>query len=148
MNNAKQNRYLSTIQRYMPNVNRVADSTKSLIVEVTKADVRRGEQKEPDNCAMVKAIVRCGDADAAVVRRHAIYLVRGDLAIRYVTSPRLARELVAFDRSRDFEPGEYILSRICPCRRIGVDKRPRAGGGKGKTSGTARVCRRTTNIRG
>jgi hypothetical protein len=119
MPNSHQSKLVSRIQRFCPEVNRVADATKPITITVTKRDVQKSSKKNPENCAMACSFKRRG-WDSAIIHRSTAYLVRGDLAVRYFVPQSVVREIVSFDRHGDFRPGDYHLSAIDPSRRIGA----------------------------
>ncbi len=115
------------IRAFFPEVNRVADSTKSLKVTVTEKDCKSAKEKKEDDCAMAHALERELKCDGAIVRKNVAYIIKGDLAIKYQVPGSVSREIVSFDRNHDFRPGEYQLSAVYKCRR--ADYKPRSSRG-------------------
>lgn len=100
------------IRQYFPQVNRVADSTKPLIVCVKPCDISSAKSKKEDDCAMAHALERQEKCDGAIVRSSQAWIIRGDLAVKYAVPPSLSREIVSFDRHHDFREGTYQLSPV------------------------------------
>lgn len=113
----------------------VVDATKPVIINISDRDVASGDKKSPDGCAAAKCAVRtianCTDARIHLSR---CYLRIGNRYYRYLTSPSLKLEIVAFDRGGKFMAGEYVLNAPPKSQRKGY-KRP---GGKVKTQGRRR----------
>lgn len=96
----------------------IIDAKRPLVVHVTAEDIAHADRKEPDDCAMARAVRR--DCHAKEVRVHLgrVY-VRSNQGnwVRYMTPPSLRAEIVAFDRGGSFEPGEFVLGAPQPSRR-------------------------------
>lgn len=108
------------LQKHFPQVEKVTDARESILVTVTKRDVDGGRRKEPGSCALAKACVRDQHADGALINLSFSYIIRGKVATRYKTSNTVSREIVSFDRHRDFATGiNYRLSKVAPGARIG-----------------------------
>lgn len=108
------------IKKHFPKVRRIVDSTRTLEVTVTPADVAAGNPLDPEGCALVKACVRQKIADAAIIGISYSYLIKGDTAVRYHTSTAVSREITSFDRHKDFAAGmNYKLSKISKSNRLG-----------------------------
>lgn len=110
---------LYRLKKHFPNVTRVADASAALEVTVTKDDGSHGKKKQEDACAMANACVRQYGCEGALIRPRVAYLISGDLAIRFSVPNSVAREIVSFDRHHDFRPGDYQLSAISKCNRLG-----------------------------
>lgn len=98
---------LNIIRRYHPNVAKVVEAKRDTQIRVTAEDCRAGKRKGPSSCAMAKAFER--EYDGAIVSLSVAYLIKGDVATRYVVPQAVSREIVSFDRAKKFEPGEYSL---------------------------------------
>jgi hypothetical protein len=109
---------LSIVRKYHPNVNRVIDAKKPVTINVTAEDCRNGKKKGASSCAMARAFER--SYDGAIISLATAYLVKGDTAIRYRVPDAVTREIVSFDRSKQFAPGEYKLAQIEPARKLGL----------------------------
>lgn len=118
MNEQRAPAIVGRIRQFFPQVNRVADSTKSLTVTVTERDCKNAKEKKEDDCAMAHALERELKCDGAIVRPTVAWVIKGDLAVKYQVPGSVAREIVSFDRHHDFRPGEYQLSAVYKCRRM------------------------------
>lgn len=118
---------LSYINKLYPGVKTVHDSNASIEIEVTAKDCSTGKMKEPDECAMARAIKRQLHATGAIVGPAYTYIIKGTKAFRFKTSPAVKTELTSFDRHRDFAEGVYAVSRICPSNRLGSHNDKRSG---------------------
>lgn len=135
---------LNLVQKFFPNVQKVKDATRSIKIEVTRADARSRHIKGHKACAMAQACKRAFRLDGAVVSRTIAYLIKNRVATRYDVPDTVAREVVAFDRGATFAPGQYQLSR--PVYRLGTRPNPTPGNRDGSRPGSG-VRHRTTNIR-
>lgn len=98
----------------------VIDATKPVEVTVTAKDGAAGRKLDEHECAMAKAVCRKPGVDGAIIGVSYSYVIQGDTATRYKTPVSVSREIVSFDRHRDFAPGQYGLSPISPSQRLGV----------------------------
>lgn len=101
---------------------KVVDATKPLKITISKADVAKGDTKDPGACAAARAAVRSGECTEARVHIGRTYLKvktpSGRAAWRrYLTPKSLRTEIVAFDRGATFAPGEYTLVPLPPATR-------------------------------
>jgi hypothetical protein len=115
---------LSRVRRYYPKVSRVVDATKPIKVNVKSCDVSGARKKDPTSCALARSFVREQDCDGAIIRAFIAYLIKGDTATRYIIPHSVSREIVSFDRHKDFRTGEYQLSAIHNWLRLGAKGRP------------------------
>ncbi len=122
MKQTKGKSVLSIVKKYHPEVKTVVDAKKPITIIVSKADCRNGNLKEPDNCAMAKALQR--EHDGAIISLSTAYIVDGEKATRYKVPESVAREIVSFDRNHKFAAGEYSLRVPSDCERIGPRNRP------------------------
>lgn len=146
--NSIQAKLVSRIRRFAPQVDRVADANRPIMVRVTPGDIRKADKKDPSNCAMACSFRRAG-FDAAIIHPTKAYLIKGTLAIRYHVPESVLREIVSFDRHADFKAGVYQLSAIYKTDKIGADTRPsNRGSGKNKKAiSRPLVVHRTEGIR-
>lgn len=99
----------------------VIDATVPLTVIINKQDTH-AVRKNPKKCAIAQSCVRKGlDVRVHLTR---VYVKRGDKWRRYVMSPSMRTEVVAFDRGGDFQPGTYRLMPPPPTQKLGVDRGP------------------------
>lgn len=108
-----------TIKRAYPNVKTIIDAKRQVSIHVTENDCKNGEAMEPTECALAKAVKRQFHADVAIIGLGCSYIIKGDKATRFRTPERVQREIVSFDRSKDFASGDYKLSVMSPTARFG-----------------------------
>lgn len=138
---------LATVRRYFPYVEEVVDADESITINVTKRDSETSKKRDPANCALVHACKRLHIADAAIIGLSYSYLIKGTTATRYKTSCTVSREIVAFDRHKQFAAGQnYRLSRVSPQARIGTQHRG-GQGSKNKKARTPKAVHKTAFVR-
>jgi hypothetical protein len=115
-------RALQIVQKYHPEVTKVVDATKPLVVRVSKGDCDKASAKMPDECAVAKAIQRTHKT--AIISSTTSYIIDGNKATRYKTPMAINKEIVSFDRSRIFAPGEYKLNAPSKHEQLGPRERP------------------------
>ncbi len=112
---------LHRVRKYFPQVEEVKDSNESIQIRVIPKDARLGNKKDPAGCALARACVREGLADGAIIGIGMSWLVNGQMATRYSTATTTAREIVSYDRSKQFvKANDYLLSKIAPSNKMGV----------------------------
>jgi hypothetical protein len=99
---------LTLVKLYHPNVTAVEDAKKNLSITVIAADCKSNGRKSPSACAMAKACTR--QFDGAIISIATAYIIKGNKAIRYKVPNTVSREILAFDRNTNFEPGVYHLA--------------------------------------
>ena len=127
---------------------KVRDATKSIVVSVENQDAQAGDRNNPQQCALAKACMRRNIADGAIIGISRIWLIKGNVATRYMTSESVAREITSFDRHQYFAPGkDYVLGKIAPTQKMGATKK--YAGSKSKTHGEEPMIHKhkTINIR-
>ncbi len=102
---------LSIVRRHFPNVNKVQDATKNLTIDVTSSDEKKSKRRNMNECAMAVACKRAYQADGVILSRKIAYLIKYDLAVRFLIPESVAREITSFDRGAGFSPGIYHLHR-------------------------------------
>jgi hypothetical protein len=140
---------LNIIRKKFPEVERVRDSRRTIVIRVKPIDTTSGRKKDPASCALARACVREQIADAAIIGIGYSWLIKGKVATRYKTSTGVGREITSFDRHQDFAAGsDYKLSRVAPSARMNKYK---GNGGPHKTkrddSKTVVHHHHTANIR-
>ncbi len=114
---------LNNIRKKFPQVERVRDSRRTIVIRVKPIDSTSGHKKDPESCALVRACIRENIADAAIIGIGNSWLIKGKVATRYKTSTGVGREITSFDRHQDFAVGnDYKLSKIAPASRMGKYK--------------------------
>lgn len=107
-----------SVRRLFPDVVKMVDATEGVEVTVTPRDCGRGAKPlDAAGCAMARAFERQHEADGAVIGLSRSYIVKGDTVVRFTTPQTVAREIVSFDRSHDFAPGNYHLGPLSPANR-------------------------------
>lgn len=110
---------LRRLQRLWPEVDTVEDAQENVIISVLAED-QKATRSDPGDCALARACVREGIADVALIGKGISYLIKGNLATRYMTPETVAREIVSFDRHGDFAAGrDYHLGKVSPSARFG-----------------------------
>lgn len=100
---------LKIVQKHFPNVKSVVDAKRSLIAEVTPADLKLAKRKDHAKCAMAVACKRSKSLDGMLVSTSIAYAIKGNKATRYVVPNNVNREVTAFDRGAEFALGVYRL---------------------------------------
>ncbi len=137
---------LEIVRRFHPNVESVKDSTKPLIIEVTKKDCESKAVKNQKECAMAQACKRQLKADGVIICLSTSYIIKGTHATRYKNTEAISREVVSFDRKAGFEPGIYELAKVPPTSKLGRNN-GRHGKGEGKSYPPKFHHHRTENVR-
>ncbi len=110
---------LTIVREFYPKVEKVRDAKQPLIIEVTKADAASRAAKSHVACALAVACKRRFHMEGVVISRSTAYLVKRNLALRFLLPNTLRSEIVAFDRGAQFSPGIYHLSAVPESRRLG-----------------------------
>jgi hypothetical protein len=119
---------LQRVKRLFPKVETVSDWTGARItVTVTETDAQKASPGVESRCALAKAACRSLKLDGAIIGLSYSYLIKGTHATRYNTPATVAREMVSFDRNRDFDKGAYHLARISKSNRLGVKRQQKSG---------------------
>jgi hypothetical protein len=113
---------LALVRKYYPKVKKVVDSNKGITVEVSSKDEKYSLPGNPARCALARACRRLKKADGAIIGLTYSYLIQGTKATRFKTSEGVSREIVSFDRHKDFAQGSYRLSPVSKANRLGVYK--------------------------
>lgn len=113
---------LTMVQKYYPGVTTVRDAKRPRVIQVTPEDCKRGNKKEPADCALAKAFKR--KFDGAIISTSKSYLIKGKIALRYDTPESVSREVISFDRNHNFEPGQYHLAPVAKANKLGARNRP------------------------
>jgi len=117
----------------------VVPSHRRLRINITQADIDKGEVLNPNACAAAQAIQRALKKQAKV-HRGVTYLDEGKAYRKYRTSTALRMETIIFDRGGRFMPGEYDLLDV-PIRSLVPAQKP-------KPSGRSRTPVKRRNIPG
>jgi hypothetical protein len=128
----KKYRLPRSIRRMFPKVEYAVDATSAIEVSVNKKDCESAEALNPMECALARAAKRELHVDGVIIGMSTSYVIKGNKATRYDTPESVAREIVSFDRHKDFSPGDYHLMPKPPSVRFGESRYPHAGGSGGK----------------
>jgi len=103
----------------------VVDAGKKMKLRITRADVSGAKKSDPANCAAARAISRELKVDARVHMTRT-YIKMGPKNkqkwVRFITPQAISREITAFDRGAQFEPGDYTLIPAPPSNQLGMHK--------------------------
>ena len=121
----------------------VVPSHRRLRINITQADIDKGEVLNPNACAAAQAIQRALKKQAKV-HRGVTYLDEGKAYRKYRTSTALRMETIIFDRGGRFMPGPYDLLDV-PIRELGYGSTTKK---KPKPSGRSRAPAKRRNIPG
>lgn len=121
----------------------VKNGKHSISIMVTPGDIKKAVVKDPTHCVAAIACRRelgCTEARIHVGRT---YLRFNGHWERYHTSPNLRSEIIAYDRSGKFIPGEYVLRKMQPAQATGK----RQGSNKPTKNKFKRRSYHTLNVR-
>ena len=131
-----------SLHRLFPNVKKAYDASDSIEVKVITRDCEISTKKDPTECAMAKALKRELKASKVIIGMTSSYVINGDTAVRFQTPGSVQKELVSFDRHKDFEPGDYYLKPHSKTNKLGYPKEP---GKSGKS--VKRAYHKTARVR-
>lgn len=136
-----------SLRQMFPDLKTVIDAKRPVEVRVQAKDCAGATPLDLGHCAMARAAMRQYKVDHAVIGLGSSYLIKGTKAIRFKTPASVQREIVSFDRHKDFAPGAYSLAVVSPSLRFGAQARS----GKHKAARAAHKARRrihkTANVR-
>jgi hypothetical protein len=99
---------------------KVVDPRGKVTLHITKADITKGNTKDPAGCAAARCIMReVPECIEARVHLGRTYIKTKDKWLRYQTPGSLRSEIIAFDRGGVFEPGVYTLCPMSPTNQLG-----------------------------
>jgi hypothetical protein len=124
----KSNKMICWAAKKFPNVKTAHDAYSPIKIRLQTKDTAASKQKAADECAFARAVCREMDADGAYIGMVESCVIVDDKVIRFQTPESVRREIVSFDRHRDFRAGEYQLSAVCPKRRLGNRRKVKAPG--------------------
>lgn len=133
----------------------IVDATEPMVLEVKAIDVIRASEKNSKCCAFARAAEREASVEAAFFFRTKAYLEFEDKIVRYALPMSVQKEIVAFDRHKEMDPGTYQLSPPSPKNTLKAYKKKnakRADKGhhplvRGASGTKVRVIHRTEGIR-
>lgn len=126
---------LNRIQKTFPQVEKITNAKKPVLITVTESDNSKASKKDPQKCALATACKRQLSVDGVIIGIGTSYLIKGKQAIRFKTSVSVGREITSFDRHHDFQAGRnYRLSPMSPSAIrstvFGGNKKTNKGNGK------------------
>lgn len=105
----------------------VVDADKSLLINITSADVKAARKFDPANCAAAMACKRVYKREVRIFRSRA-YIKEKNHWVRYMVPQAVSREIISFDRGSQFEPGEYKVNPPSPTNQLGRYHTGKIGG--------------------
>ena len=108
-----------SVKRLFPQVIAAYDADKPVEISVNKKDCTDATALDPTECALAKAAKRELHADAVIIGMTSSYIIKDKTAIRFQTPQSVQREIVSFDRHKDFAPGDYYLTPKSKNARLG-----------------------------
>jgi hypothetical protein len=87
----------------------VQDAKRPLKIRLSSSDIQRGKKKNNKACAFACAATHVPGVTRAYIFRTAAILEYDNKMVRYMLSPAMRREVLAFDRGGTMEPGDYTL---------------------------------------
>lgn len=110
---------LSIVQKYHPEVTTVVDALKPIEITVNDSDSNHSKPLSVDECALAQACSR--SFDGAIIGIKTAYMIKDRKATRYKLSEGITREIVTFDRHKDFAGGVYRLIPPGKAQKLGAD---------------------------
>ena len=98
----------------------VVDAKKHMVLHITEQDVKGADVQHPESCAAAKACRREHHVQEVRVHLARVYVRKGKSWTRYMTPKGLRQEIITFDRGGKFAPGEYVLSKPNPTKKLGA----------------------------
>lgn len=106
----------------------VVDSKVDRLLKITKSHVTHSTRKDGWGCAAQCCAVEQVNVKGAMINVAVSYLLQGSGKLqrwhRYWTSKPLRTEIISFDRSGIFTPGDYLLLAIPASARAGTQHSP------------------------
>ena len=118
----------------------VKDANHPLVLNIKTCDIQGSKKADASNCAAARALKRELGSQAKVYLTRT-YVKVGKVWARFITPQSISREIVAFDRGAQFEPGEYVLNPPSKKQRLGIKRK---SGASGKHTGNGKKVRHIT----
>lgn len=94
------------------------DAKHDLVISVNATDIKKGAGKDPEGCAIARAVLaQRPEAKRVFVFRTTVHVETARRLVRYALPESVQREVEAFDRFGTMEPGVYKLNAPAPTRR-------------------------------
>lgn len=113
---------LGIVRYFFPQVKKVIDADKPIVVQVTLEDTRNADVKSHRTCALAIACKRTLKSDGVIIGLTTSYIIKGKIAHRFHNADTVSREITSFDRKAGFDTGYYHLTPPAPGSRFGVKK--------------------------
>lgn len=111
---------IDIVKEKFPNVKKVVDANKEITIHVTSKDTQSAKVKQHRECAMAVACKRQLDnCTGAMISLKSAYIVKNEVAYRFIVPESVSREIVSFDRKAGFSAGEYKLQPPSPALKLG-----------------------------
>lgn len=89
----------------------LVDGNAPIEIVIEPCDVKGSKPHNQTQCAIARAVKRTFLVPECYVLRTTVWIDDGERLIRFALPPSLQKEIVSFDRNKDFRPGRYQLSR-------------------------------------
>lgn len=123
----------------------VKDAANPLMIHIKQCDIDGSAKADAGNCAAARALKREVGSEARVFLTRT-YVKVGKVWARFKTPPSISREIVAFDRGAQFEPGEYKLNPPSKTERLDYRAKP-TGPKKSRNGGSTKSRHVTASVR-
>ena len=121
-----------SVKKLFPQVESCYDAKVAVDVSVSKKDCEEAVMLDPSQCALARAAKREHHVDGVVIGMTTSYLIKGNEAVRFATPMAVQKEIVSFDRHKDFAPGDYHLIPKSPSSRFGEPSHYKPDHGRNK----------------
>ncbi len=126
----------------------VFDSKRPMTLHVDEGVLERSKRKAPNACALAQScMTKQGVKEVRIHLSRAYVRLNDTNWIRFLVSTRLSTEIKAFDRGGRFAPGDYVLQKITPSKKIGADNERKRISGKRSGKRARRPYHRTADVR-
>src|SRR2546429_9509040 len=125
----KDARVLKARKAYWPQVERVVDARRRLLIHVNQTDITLATPKDAANCVMARACKREQEVDAVLVFPTRAYILQDTLATRFNVPESTTREIAILDRGGRVVGGAFHFAPPSPKARMGA-QHPAADGKK------------------
>jgi hypothetical protein len=110
------------LRKHHPTLKIVVDAAGPMDIAVNRADVGKAKRKDTNQCAIAVAAMRTEEPDAVVASRSRLYIIKNNIAYRYIMPVTAIRELTSFDRGASFSPGVYHMCPPTHTSSLGADR--------------------------
>ncbi len=102
----------------------LVDATETLVLTVTKAHTKGGKPGDPIACPLVRSAISAGAVEVMVGNKIANIIFndpkrKGRYVAKRYTLPKATSDMITiFDKTKVFEPGDYLFDIPSPGRRL------------------------------